>query len=49
MSPGATVTREQSGSRIAPSLPYPPGEFLLGLAKEMVVDWQLPSESDRKG
>jgi hypothetical protein len=47
MSPVSTVTREQSGVRTAPKPPYPPRDVLLRLAKEIVVDWQLPSESDR--
>jgi hypothetical protein len=47
MSPASTVTREQSGVR-TPKPPYPPRDVLLRLAREIVVDWQLPSESDRK-
>ncbi|HEX3622397.1 MAG TPA: hypothetical protein VHT97_08790 [Acidimicrobiales bacterium] len=45
MSPASTVSREQSVTRIAPIVSYPPVD-LLGLAKEMVVDWQLPADSD---
>lgn len=48
MSPAPMATREERDPRPAQSAWYPPPELLQGPAKEMVVDWQLPSESDRK-
>jgi hypothetical protein len=45
----STVLREQNGIRDMPHTSYPTMELLVGLSKEMVVDWQLPSESDRRG
>ncbi len=47
MSPVPTATREQSGVRSAPVLPSTPLELLLGPAREIVVDWQMPSDTDR--
>jgi len=47
MSPVTTATREQSGVRVVP-LPYPTADLLVRLAKEIVVDWQLPSDMERK-
>jgi hypothetical protein len=48
MSPAPTVTRNDHGVRPAP-LPIPTADLLLRLAKEIVVDWQLPSDLERKG
>jgi hypothetical protein len=48
MSPGWTATREQAGARTAPSPSAPPLDVLLGLANEVVVDWQLPPDLDKK-
>ena len=48
MSPVPTVTREQSDVRKAPVLSLAALQALLGPAKEMVVDWQMPSEGERK-
>lgn len=49
MAPFPTETREQSGVRPTPIGPYPSIEILLGLSKEIVVDWQLQStDTDRK-
>ncbi len=48
MSPAPTATRDQYGDRPAP-LPTPTADLLLRLAKEIVVDWQMPSDLERKG
>ena len=49
MSPSPADTRQQNRGRPAPVLPYPSLERLLGPAKEIVVDWQMPSDAERKG
>ena len=49
MSPSPAETREQSGGRSVQVLPYPSLDRLLRLGKEIVVDWQLPSDSERNG
>jgi hypothetical protein len=49
MSPATTATRDQNGDHSVPlQLPYPTTELLLSLSREIVVDWQLPSDPDRK-
>ena len=48
MSPVPMATREPSGGRSASILPFPPMEVLRELAKEIVVDWQLPPDMERK-
>lgn len=48
MSPVPSVTREQFGVRTVPVLPYRPLEVVVGPVKEIVVDWQLPTDSERK-
>lgn len=48
MAPVPTVTREQLGVRTVPVLPYRPSEVVVGPVKEIVVDWQLPADSERK-
>jgi hypothetical protein len=47
MSPVSTAIREKSGARPEPVPPFPVGDLLLSLAKEMVVDWQMPSDLER--
>jgi hypothetical protein len=32
---------------VPPQLPYPTADLLRRLAKEIVVDWQLPSDLER--
>lgn len=49
MSPVPTATREQGDRRPGPVLPYPSIDVLRQLAKEIVVDWQLPADMERKG
>ena len=48
MSPIPTATREQGGVGTGPVVPYPSMELLRELAKEIVVDWQLPADMERK-
>ncbi len=48
MSPVPTATPEQSGSRTITLVPYPAADLLLSLAKEIVVDWQMPSDAEQK-
>ena len=49
MSPVPTVTRDQFGYRALPRpLPYPTADRLLQLSKEIVVDWQMPSDLEHK-
>ena len=54
MSPASTARREQSGVPALPrplpfpTSPYPISDLLLQLSKEIVVDWQMPSDLERK-
>ena len=49
MSPLTTATWDQNGDRNVPRpLPYPTADLLVSLSREIVVDWQLPSDSDRR-
>jgi hypothetical protein len=54
MSPAPTASRDQFVDRAEPRpLPYPNARSyltaeLLQLSKEIVVDWQLPSDLERK-
>jgi hypothetical protein len=49
MSPASTARREKSGAPAEPRpLPYPTADLLLQLSKEIVVDWQMPSDLERK-
>jgi hypothetical protein len=55
MSPASTARREKSGAPAEPrplpypgKQPYPTADLLLQLSKEIVVDWQLPSDLERK-
>ena len=49
MSPVSTARRDQSGVQVMPPpLPYPTADLLLQLSKEIVVDWQMPSDLERK-
>jgi hypothetical protein len=49
MSPVSTVVREPSGVRNVPVLPFTSLEQLLGPTREIVVDWQMPSDTEHKG
>jgi hypothetical protein len=49
MSPIPMATREPSGSRPAPIIPLPSMDVVREMAKEIVVDWQLPSDMEHKG
>jgi hypothetical protein len=49
MSPVSTAKRDQSGAPLTPPpSPYPTADLLLQLSKEIVVDWQMPSDLERK-
>jgi hypothetical protein len=48
MSPVPTATREQPGERRPLPLPYPTADVLSQLAKEIVVDWQLPADQQHR-
>jgi hypothetical protein len=49
MSPAMTATSEQNGDRAAPRpRPYPSTDVLRSLPREIVVDWQLSTDADRK-
>jgi hypothetical protein len=49
MSPVPVATQEQSGERAAQIQPFPHIDVLREMAKEIVVDWQLPVDMERKG
>lgn len=49
MSPAPTATPEKQNARVVPpQLQYPTADLLRRLAKEIVVDWQLPSDLERE-
>jgi hypothetical protein len=49
MSPVSTASRDQNGVQVMPlPPPYPTADLLLQLSKEIVVDWQMPSDLERK-
>jgi hypothetical protein len=49
MSPASTVGRDQTETPVlSRPLPYPTADLLLQLSKEIVVDWQLPAEDQRR-
>lgn len=49
MSPPQTATRGLFDDRaVERPLPYPTADLLLQLSKEIVVDWQMPSDLERK-
>jgi hypothetical protein len=49
MSPASTATRTEFDDQAVPRpLPYPTTDLLLVLSKEIVVDWQMPSDPDHK-
>jgi hypothetical protein len=51
MSPVSTARRDQSGVPPLPyptAQPYPTADLLRQLSKEIVVDWQMPADHDRK-
>ena len=49
MSPVSTAIRDQRGAPVMPRpLPYPTADLLRQLSKEIVVDWQMPSDVERK-
>ena len=45
MSPASTAMRDHRGY---PVLPRPTADLLRQLSKEIVVDWQMPSDQERK-
>jgi hypothetical protein len=48
MSPVHAATQATRDDRTVPQVPYPPADLVLRLGKEIVVDWQLPSDMERK-
>lgn len=49
MSPVSTAIRDPFGDLTVPRpVPYPAADQLLQLSKEIVVDWQMPSDQERK-
>ena len=48
MSPVPTAIRKQDSHRSVSVQPFPSPDLFLSLAKEMVVDWQLPTDVERK-
>ena len=52
MSPIQMATRDKNGGKKRPRPAYPPVDVLFALEKcigpEIVVDWQLPSDTDRE-
>ena len=55
MSPASTAMRDQSGYPVMPrplpypsALPHPSADLLRQLSKEIVVDWQMASDPERK-
>ena len=48
MSPVPAVTRDRPSDRTVPVTPYPTADVIIGMAKEIVVDWQMPAELERK-
>jgi len=48
MSPVPTAIRKQASQRPLSVQPFPSPDLFLSLAKEMVVDWQLPTDVERK-
>ena len=47
MSPSPTVTKDQYGDRtVQLPMPYPTTELLNSLSKEIVVDWQMPTDPE---
>lgn len=49
MSPATTAIRDPNGDRsVTRPLPYPIAEGHTSLPREIVVDWQLPADPDRK-
>ena len=52
MTPVSTAVREPRGAGKAPALSFTvftPVEELLVPLREIVVDWQMPSDTERKG
>lgn len=49
MSPATLATRDQGGGTGPVLLPLPTADLFLRLAKEIVVDWQLPIDGEHKG
>jgi hypothetical protein len=48
MAPVQTVTRQQIDLRAVPVPALPILDLLFAAAKEIVVDWQMPSDAVRK-
>ena len=49
MSPIPMAARDQSVGKPPPILSLPPMDVPRELAREIVVDWQLPTDMERKG
>jgi hypothetical protein len=47
MSPVPTAIREENGSRPVPVPLFAIDDLFMALAKEMVVDWQIPADMER--
>jgi hypothetical protein len=51
MSPASTAISDRSGAPAMPypsALPYPTADLLRQISKEIVVDWQMPSDLEHK-
>ena len=51
MSPASMAMRDPSGYPVLPrpsALPHPTADLLRQLSKEIVVDWQMASDPERK-
>lgn len=48
MSPLPTATREKHDARDDHPVPYPALDLLVAPSLEIVVDWQMQSDSERK-
>ena len=48
MSPVPAVIRDRTSDRTVPVTPYPTADLIIGMAKEIVVDWQMPADPERK-
>lgn len=48
MSPAPAVTRDRESDRSDSVAPFPTADVLAVMAKEIVVDWQLPSDVEQK-
>ena len=48
MSPVPMAIRGENRGRPVPVQPFPSPDSFLSMAKEIVVDWQLPADTERK-